>query len=121
MVALLTPALSATASMLTADRPLASRSCAAASRIALCAAWLRGRPRPVPVPGAGPDPAGEAAAATAGSRRLRVRSRRCLRGGEVGGDRGGARGGAGEHLEKGGDVLQSVTQRLGPAQRPVRR
>src|ERR1700685_2617883 len=45
MVALLTPARSATASMLTADRPRASSSSAAASRIASRAFSLRGRPR----------------------------------------------------------------------------
>src|ERR1700683_3573590 len=45
MVALLTPARSATASMLTADRPRASSSSAAASRIARRAFSLRGRPR----------------------------------------------------------------------------
>src|ERR1700683_3588664 len=45
MVALLTPARSATASMLTAERPRASSSSAAASRIASRAFSLRGRPR----------------------------------------------------------------------------
>src|SRR6202042_3796433 len=45
MVALLPPARSATASMLTADRPRASSSSAAASKIASRAFSLRGRPR----------------------------------------------------------------------------
>src|SRR5687768_6022154 len=45
MVALLTPALSATASMLTAPNPRSRSSSAAASRIACRAFSLRGRPR----------------------------------------------------------------------------
>src|SRR3954452_8614323 len=45
MVALLTPAVSATASMLTAPSPRDSSSSAAASRIAWRAFSLRGRPR----------------------------------------------------------------------------
>src|SRR5580693_2635001 len=52
MVALLTPACSAIASMLTADRPRASIRSVAAARIAWRAGSLRGRPRDFPAPGA---------------------------------------------------------------------
>src|SRR5580692_12993586 len=75
MVALLTPARSATASMLTADRPRVSSSSAAASMIALRAFSLRGRPRagvlPLPEP---PDasPRGLAWVVMAWSRSLRT-------------------------------------------------
>src|SRR5689334_21194752 len=52
MVALLTPARSATASMLAASSPCVRRRSVAASRIALCARSLRGLPRRRGVDGA---------------------------------------------------------------------
>src|ERR1700756_3675744 len=92
MVALLTPACSATASMLTADRPHASRRSAAAARIAWWACSLRGRPRGAP------------SVVIAWSRRLRLGTRESV-----------------QYLEQAGDVAASVTQLLGPAQYRVSR